>query len=736
MAPSFDTLSEQDLHEEEVEIDFSDLKAQYEVRLEKGLDAFIVIDGLPVVPEDSKPKLIKFLLKKLNSVGRTSEDAVFMPMTDKGMSEGFAFVEYETPEQAIAATKRLNDTPLDRKHTLLVNKLTDIDRYGREGRIDEKYTPPNIEPFQEKEHLRSWLGDASARDQFVMYRGDKVGVFWNMKSNPPENVVDRDHWTQLFVQWSPEGTYLASVHQQGVQLWGGPQFSRQRQFPHPFVQLIEFSPGENYITTWSARPIEEGSPGLTVEEEGKNIVVWDIKTGKPLRSFVSYELSTPASADGEAAPKKKVQWPAFKWSADEKYVARMLQGQSISIYELPTMNLLDKSSVKIEGIMDFEWSPATVQREGIKRYEQLLSFWTPEIGSNPAKVGLMSIPSREIVRTRNLFNVSDVKLHWQSKGAYVCVKVDRHSKSKKSLATNLEIFRVREKGVPVEVVDSLKDTVINFAWEPKGDRFVLITTGEATAGAAVAPKTAVSFFAPEKTKSGAAGNFRLVRTVEKKTSNGIYWSPKGRFVVVATVHSQQNFDMDFWDMDFEGEKPESEKDLAANLQLMKTAEHFGMTDVDWDPTGRYVVSSASAWTHQLENGFNIHTFSGTTLSENPTEKFKQLLWRPRPPTFLTKEEQKKVRRNLREYAREFEEEDKYAVDIANTAVVEMRKRVFSEWAAWLKREEELLEEERDALGISKDEADRQSKPAPEAEGDTVVEELVEEIVEESEEIVA
>ncbi|TPX20174.1 Translation initiation factor 3 subunit b [Coccidioides immitis] len=739
MAPSFDTLSEQDLHEEEVEIDFSDLKAQYEVRLEEGLDAFVVIDGLPVVPEESKPKLIKFLLKKLNTVGRTREDAIFMPLNEKGMSEGFAFVEYDTPEQAIAATKHLHGTPLDKKHTLAVNKLTDIDRYGREGRVDEEYTPPKIEPFQEKEHLRSWLGDPNARDQFAMYRGDKVGVFWNMKNNPPENVVDRDHWTQLFVQWSPLGTYLASVHPQGVQLWGGPQFGKQKQFPHPFVSLMEFSPGEKYLTTWSSRPIQlDGPPGaLSYEEEGKNIIIWDITTGKPLRSFVSHELAAPAGPDGDAAQaKKKVQWPAFKWSADEKFVARMLPGQSISIYELPRMNLLDRTSVKIEGVMDFEWSPATVQREGVKQSEQLLSFWTPEIGSNPAKVGLMSIPSKEVVRTRNLFNVSDVKLHWQSQGAYVCVKVDRHSKSKKSLATNLEIFRVREKGVPVEVVDSLKDTVINFAWEPKGNRFVLITTGEVPTGTAVLPKTAVSFFAPEKTKSGAAGNFKLVRTIEKKTSNGIYWSPKGRFVVVATVHSQQHFDIDFWDLDFEGEKPENEKDLSANLQLMKTNEHFGVTDIDWDPTGRYVVSSASAWTHSLENGYHIHTFSGTTLTEHAVEKFKQLVWRPRPPTLLSKEEQKKVRRNLREYSREFDEEDKYAVDIANTAIVEMRKRLLNEWTAWLKKEKEMVEEEREVLGLPKYEEEPAAKPTPGAEDDTIVEEIVEEIIEESEEIVA
>jgi translation initiation factor 3 subunit B len=74
----------------------ADLKEQYEVKLEEGLDTFVVIDGLPVVPEDSRQKLVKFLLRKLNTVGRTSEDAVFMPLNDKGMSEGCVQDEWAT----------------------------------------------------------------------------------------------------------------------------------------------------------------------------------------------------------------------------------------------------------------------------------------------------------------------------------------------------------------------------------------------------------------------------------------------------------------------------------------------------------------------------------------------------------------------------------------------------------------------------------------------------------------
>ena len=621
MAPSFDQLSDHDFNDEEDEIDFTDLQERYDVRMEEGLDTFVVIDGLPVVNEEQKPKLVKFLMKRLNSVGRIKdgEDSVFMPMNEKGSSEGFAFVEYQTPEQAVAATKQLHLTALDKKHTLQVNKLTDIEKYGREGRIDDEYVAPQIEPFQDREHLRWWLGDNNGRDQFVMFRGDNVGVFWNNKKENPEEIVDRKHWTQLFVSWSPQGTFLASIHQQGVQLWGGPSFTRIKQFPHPFVSLVEFSPNENYIVTWSNQPIvvEEGKGPLSMDEDGKHIVIWDIKLGKPLRSFTAYDLpAPPGAADAPVPPKAKVQWPAFKWSADEKYVARMKPQESISVYELPGMTLLDKHSIKIEGVMDFEWAPETAKRDGIKSYEQLLCYWTPEIGSNPAKVGLMTLPSKEIVRTRNLFNVTDAKLHWQSEGKFICVKVDRHSKSKKSLATNLEIFRIREKGVPVEVVDALKDTVINFAWEPKGDRFVLITAGEAVAGSNVMPKTAVHFFAPEKVKAPAVGAFKLARTFDKRNSNGIYWSPKGRFVAVATVSVQQHSDIDFYDMDYEGDKPE-DNNLNANLMLMNMEEHYGMTDVEWDPTGRYVATSASVWTHQVSMSLLILVFPSYLSSPSP-----------------------------------------------------------------------------------------------------------------------
>ncbi|KAF3926348.1 hypothetical protein AA313_de0202185 [Arthrobotrys entomopaga] len=723
--------------DEDEEIDFSDLREQYEVKLEEGLDTFVVVDGLPKVPEDNKPKLVKFLVKKLQAVGTTKEDAVYMPMGDDGQSQGFAFVEYDTAMQAAQAVKKLNGLALDKKHTLAVNKLTDIERYGREGRIDEKYTEPEQEPFVEQEHLRSWLGDPRGRDQFVLFRGDTVGVHYNNKKDAPEMAVERQFWTESFVRWSPYGTYLTSLHPQGVQLWGGASWKRMARFPHPAVNLVDFSPNEKYLVTWSNKPIvyQEGMPSLTPEEDGKTYIVWEVKTGKLLRSFPPME--NPQEADKPPNMRKKIQWPLFKWTADDKYCARVTPGSQISVYELPSMVLLEKKSIKLEGVVDFEWSPYSPTEEESKRQngEQLLCYWTPELGNQTARVSLMAIPSKEIIRTRNLFNVSDCKLHWQSDGAYLCVKVDRHSKRGKSTFTNLEFFRIKEKNIPNEFIE-IQDTVINFAWEPKGDRFVLITTGEIpppnAAGVTPMPKTAVHFYAPEKVKSGPVGPFRLIRTMDKKNSNAIFWSPKGRFCVIATINSQQSNELEFWDFDFDGEKRESEKDLAANLQLVGTVEHYGVTDVEWDPSGRYVVSSSSMWKHTMENGYHMWDFKGVSLREDHIERFKQFTWRPRPPTLLSKEQQKQIRKNLREYSRQFDEEDLIMESEASATIIEARRRLLEEWRAWRSKVEKELAEEREDAGLPpfgvEDDKD--------LEDAAVIEEIVEEVIEEKEEEIA
>ena len=48
-------------------------------------------------------------------------------------------------------------------------------------------------------------------------------------------VYSREFWTGSYVQWSPHGSYLATMHQQGVAVWGTGAFSRIHRYAHPMV---------------------------------------------------------------------------------------------------------------------------------------------------------------------------------------------------------------------------------------------------------------------------------------------------------------------------------------------------------------------------------------------------------------------------------------------------------------------------------------------------------------------
>lgn len=318
----------------------------------------------------------------------------------------------------------------------------------------------------------------------------------------------------------------------------------------------------------------------------------------------------------------------------------------------------------------------------------------------------------------------------------MAVKVDRHTKTKKSTFTNLEIFRVCEKAIPVETLE-IKDPVLSFAWEPNGERFAIITTSDPAYGAAptqgaapAAVKTSVTFYYLDKSK--AVAGFRPLKKIDKKSANYLFWSPKGRHIVLATLRSSSVCDIEFWDLDFEPLNLEGKKDvkteLGATVQQLSVQEHYGVTDIEWDPTGRYVVSGSSMWRHTVDHGFCIWDFKGQLLLQQNIDKFKQLLWRPRPKSLLSEEEKKKIRKNLRQYSKIFDEEDLAAGDANAARVIAARRKAIEEWYAWRKKAEKQMLEERKAAG-------KELRSAVDEGKSETIEEWVEEVIEETEELV-
>ncbi|KAI0737736.1 translation initiation factor eIF-3b [Daedaleopsis nitida] len=728
-------------HDDE-DIDYSDIEAKYQIEHDEGLDNILIVDGVPVIDKSKLEKLLQKISKDFSRKGcPIKPENMTVPWNDSnGKSKGFLFMEFKNADDASRALTMMNGHPFDAKHVFFINRFTDFERYLK---LDETYVEPEPEEYVPKEHLRAWLGDPLGRDQYATYRGDEVEIHWQGKPSQCEVSYSKTNWTDLYLSWSPMGTYFATLHRQGVRLWGGPSWEPQQRFAHPLVKLIDFSPNEQYLVTWSYDPIvvregaEQGPQFFSPEDEGNSIAVWDIRTGNLLRTFPSVHPE-----GDEASGKKQMAWPALKWSPDDKYVARATPGQQISVYELPGMGLQGKKSIKIDGVVDFEWCPlGDRDREemekgaakGKKTWENMIAFWTPEVQNQPARVSLINFPTRETLRSKNLFNVSECKLYWQNQGDFLCVKVDRHTKTKKSIFCNLEIFRVREKDCPVEVVE-LKDTVTDFSWEPKGERFALVSSNDpnlGNPGPGITIKTDVSFYQHERSK----GNFKLLKTLPARTSNTVRWSPRGRHVVLATVGSSSKSELEFWDLDFTVEETRKESTpWGSGIQHLGTADHYAVTDAEWDPSGRYLATSASAWRHTLENGYAIWDFRGQELEKQILDRFKQFLWRPRPPSLLSKEEQKKIRRNLKEYSRAFEEEDAAEESNVSAELIAHRKRLVDEWNAWRVRCREEVADERRGRGKKEEPAKEQAlqeeaKEEIEVWIDEVVEQIEEEVVE-------
>lgn len=94
-------------------------------------------------------------------------------------------------------------------------------------------------------NLHSWLLNTHCYDQFsLIYEGGDRTAIFNNTHQEPVLIEERARWTETYVRWSPQGTYLATFHSKGIALWGGEKFQQIMRFSHSGVQLIDFSPCE------------------------------------------------------------------------------------------------------------------------------------------------------------------------------------------------------------------------------------------------------------------------------------------------------------------------------------------------------------------------------------------------------------------------------------------------------------------------------------------------------------
>jgi translation initiation factor 3 subunit B len=432
-----------------------------------------VVDNLPVIPEAKVAKLRSALVKIYSQASAALKDTdIYMPFDKEAEATcGFCFITFKTAEDAKLAIALTQGYKLDAKHNFRVSPYSDLEKYHK---LPDVYVQPEAPPFKPRPDPTCYLVDSHCRDQFVTRYGSNTDVAWaNLTGEEPSLVYggerekqDGKVWCDSYVFWSPQGTYLATFHKQGIKLWGGKNFEAQGKFAHHGVEVLDFSPCERYLITYRYSQDVQYDPT-------KAIIVWDVRTGAELRSYelknpldpkyqvqatiwvgddakrtqrlvrgrvVSYDwndakgvgeftleeghtIHKEITHDSDHKVTPMMEPNRLKWSPDGSYVAR-LGCDIITVYDVPSMTILDKKSLAAKDVLEFVWCPSASRN--------VLSYWSPAVGNHPALISVVSLPDRTEVCSRKLFDVMDGKMVWQNDGDYLCVHMTKIVGKKRS----------------------------------------------------------------------------------------------------------------------------------------------------------------------------------------------------------------------------------------------------------------------------------------------------------------
>eukprot|EP00605_Chrysophyceae_sp_TOSAG23-4_P001689 GSChrysophyteH1.ASY1.ANO1.1857.1 assembled CDS len=332
----------------------------------------------------------------------------------------------------------------------------------------------------------------------------------------------------------------------------------------------------------------------------------------------------------------------------------------VSIYELPSMKLLDKKSLVTAGALDFSWSPR----------RNMFAYWSPAVGNNPAGITIVGIPDRNDICSRKLYQVQDGRMVWQDQGDYMCVSMTKVVGKKRSYV--LMFFRVKEPDCPVEQLE-LTESIRNISWEPSGDR-IAVVTGETRS-------FNISFYSMSGVaKDVSSTELTLLFTLSGNQATDVVWSPAGGIAALA-FYASDTCMFDLHDVD--------------SNQSLASRRHDRGNRLVWDPSGRILVSctitdikNANMRGHPSD-GYIMYTFQGQVLNQVSCEKLFQFSWRPRPKDLLTAEERKKITKNLKKYEKEFDREDRAKRNELNQENLSRRRNLAEDFLARIRYNENL-----------------------------------------------
>ena len=647
----------------------------------------VVITNLPTgVPPEKQAKLQTFLSKVISSDPSSDIADIHIPLSsDDSTTLGVAIVTLSDESKVAPVMERVDGFEVSRGQALKIFRFEVAESILEDAMAEEANGTaqgPSAVEIINRTTQRNWLIEEPRMEQLLVRYDDETEISWIDPLEPAPKLYyggDREKtagkkWCDLNVEMSPNGSYVITFHGPGVAIWSGKHFGNKTRFEHAHVAGAAFSPDEQYLYTYR-QPL---SP-----DDREVVKVWRVLNGELLRSFgnTAGVLTTEQNPSG------------FLWSPSGNFLSRVVHG-SVFVYETPSMKLLtdtrtrQPAPLRYQNVKVMSWSPV----------EDWLALWSPEGSNEPASLVVVDVANqRTEITAKKIFSTGDspAELWWHPQGDAIALKASRLlTRSKKTGKTVFEFIRLREKGVPSEPMESFGTSIVSLAWEPVNNGRVAVIVGEdrkvtpsATNPTGIVTDYSLKIYSMSAGKPMEECSKEHILPLQNGSYNTVVWSPFGQYFVLLQGPAPAKKGTE----EISGFAPSRKQAMTGNpngelmffsctasgLELLKKDEHVNCNKVEWDPSGRFLitavtlsVSEKNAPSYKMEqySGYCLWTFQGRLLKRADGVRLWNIAFRPHVAGLLSVKEKKSLLKQLRDKAPVFDEQDK--------AIKNAKKEVF------------------------------------------------------------
>ncbi|KAL0230095.1 hypothetical protein PCE1_003657 [Barthelona sp. PCE] len=613
------------------------------------LSNHVVIYGFPIVDTEKAGKLKSFALRKFkDKLGKFLNFDLLFGEDDNTF--GCALVEYADADKAKECARLVQNLPFDKKHRVSAFVLSSLDEILN---IGEEYTEPEMPEFEPVEYPFDYVDDPDFRSQIMYSSVDrenkrKTTLSWFKKytDNLPvlTSRIDPAGEMRPF-EFSADGRFILSYSGDHIMVFGCSDFRLISRFYHPGVRAVWFSPSGSYIVSISKESIEERQVGNRTATFAINMLnVWDINQKK---STVPMKFVSP---DG-VHPKFKMDF-----SGDDRYFC-FHRGDSVFFYDLHQGGRKLPTSFTTNNLHHFTCSPCATGTP-------VAAGFVSATNNKPGHLILFEIPSGSIIKSKTLLQTKDFNFEWHPQGRYFAVSclVGRKKTAKRSVT--IEILKMQEPEIPIEIVELGDDMKFELSFEPHGDHLSIEIDGKVDTtiqGAEVQSSVSKRIIKIYDLNPVAQNcSIRHVDTFKKRKECALVWNPVGQMFILKQAETLNDCEVYAFGYMHNVDRSSLRNELEI-VQLCQF-ENRGFNNLKISPCGQFIASIADRDAAISEGSFTVFSLDGQVLFSQKVKDIERWNWRPLPAHIFEQERHDNVLSMWKTARSRFIEMDRGQVD--------------------------------------------------------------------------